>query len=110
MTVRTVTEPVAAALGRNRRVFDALALLIPFDLVAEGKVRIGEPGDGGYVLVDRLRPRQPVMSFGVGPSTSFETALAERGHEILLFDHTNEALPASHERFTWYREGLAAAA
>lgn len=107
MAIRVVTEPLSAALNRNRMVFEALSLLTPFDLPGERKVRIGEPGDGGYVLVDRMRPSQPVMSFGVGPSTSFETGMAERGHDILMFDHTIEALPAAHPRFTWFREGVA---
>jgi hypothetical protein len=107
MATRVVTEPLSAALSRNRMVFDALSLLMPFDLPGEGKVRIGEPGDGGYVLVDRLRPSQPVISFGIGPSTNFEMDMAERGHDILLFDHTIDALPATHPRFTWFREGVA---
>jgi hypothetical protein len=85
-----------------------LSLLTPFDLPGQCKVRVGEPGDGGYVLVDRLRPNQPVMSFGVGPSTSFEMGMAERGHDVLMFDHTIDGLPGRHPRFTWFREGVAA--
>ena len=107
MAVRVVTEPVSAALARGRMVFEALSLLTPFDLPGERKLRIGEPGDGSYVLIDRLDPSQPIMSFGIGPSTSFETGIAERGHEVLLFDHTIDALPGDHPRFTWFREGVA---
>ena len=110
MAFRPVTEPLEAGIARQRAVCDALSLLTPHDLPAERKVRIGGAGDGGYVLVDRLRPAQPVMSFGVGPSVAFDRDLAERGHPVLLFDHTIEALPGEHADFTWYREGVAGAA
>jgi hypothetical protein len=36
--------------------------------------------------------------------------MAERGHPVLLFDHTIAALPGEHERFTWYAEGVAGTA
>jgi hypothetical protein len=107
MTFRPVDEPLEAGIARQRGVFEALSLLMPHDLPAERKIRIGGPGDGGYVLVDRLRPAQAVMSFGVGTTVSFDHDLAQRGHQVLLFDHTIDALPSEHERFTWYREGVA---
>jgi hypothetical protein len=63
-------------------------------------------GDGGYVLLDRLDPAQVVMSFGIGPSVTFDLEMAERGHTILMFDHTIDTLPGDHASFTWYREGV----
>jgi hypothetical protein len=106
MTLRAVVEPVLVGRKRRRLVFDALSLLRPFDLPGERKVHIGTPGDGSYVMVDRLRPSQPVMSFGVGPSVEFEMEMAERGHAVFTFDHTIDSLPAEHPRFTWFREGI----
>ena len=91
----------------SRLVLDALRLLVPRDVPGVGKRRVGGPGDGGYVLLDRLRPAQVVLSFGVGPSVSFDRELAEDGHLVLLFDHTITALPATHPRFTWFCEGVA---
>jgi len=108
MALRTITEPAAVGIARQRMVFETLALLIPYDLPGERKARIGEPGDGSYVIIDRQRPSQPVMSFGVGPSINFELGMAERGHDVLMFDHTVEATPGTHPRATWYREGIAA--
>jgi hypothetical protein len=110
MAERVVTERVEVALKRQRSVCDTLRLLTPFDLPRERKRRFGTPGDGSYVLVDRLRADQPILSFGVGPSVNLELELAERGHEVLLFDHTVDALPSEHPRFTWYREGVGAPA
>ncbi len=107
MALRPVLEPASVATGRQRMIFETLRHLVLFDLPKERKLRLGRPGDGSYVLVDRLRPAQPVMSFGIGPSASFELDVAERGHHVLLFDHTIDELPERHPHFTWYREGIA---
>jgi hypothetical protein len=107
MALRPVLEQAAVGVARQKRVFEALRLLLPFDLPHERKIRIGRPGDGSYVVVDRLRATQPVMSFGIGPSLNFETAMAERGHDVIMFDHTVAKLPEAHPRFTWIREGVA---
>src|SRR5258708_12714549 len=109
MAIRTVTEPASVGAQRQRMVFEALSLLIPYDLPGERKIRIGEPGDGSYVIVDRQRSSQPVMSFGVGPSINFEIGMAERGHDVFMFDHTIAAPPAAHPRAFWFCEGVASA-
>jgi hypothetical protein len=109
MALRPVYEPASVGIERQRMVFDALSLLVPFDLPVERKVRMGKPGDGSYVIVDRLRTSQPVMSFGIGPSVNFEMGMAERGHDVVMFDHTIDKLPATHPRFAWFREGVASA-
>ena len=89
-------------------VIDALRLLTPHDVAGIDKIRIGGPGDGGYVLLDCIQPGVPVMSFGIGPSVAFDQDMAERGHPVLMFDHTIDALPATHPSFTWHRAGVAA--
>ena len=95
MAIRRVTEPAVVGVQRQRMVFETLSLLTPYDLPHERKVRIGgEPGDGSYVIVDRLHKSQPVMSFGVGPSINFEIGMAERGHDVFTFDHTIAEPPA----------------
>ncbi len=86
--------------------FDTLRLLTPRDVPGCAKIRIGGPGDGGYVLLDRLAPHQIVMSFGVGPTVTFDAELAARGHTILLFDHTVDGLPQHHPKMHWHRQGL----
>jgi hypothetical protein len=91
----------------SRLVYEALRLLAPRDVVGVGKRRVGGVGDGGYVLLDRLAPEQVVMSFGIGPSVTFDFELAEDGHRILMFDHTIDALPGEHPHFSWFREGVA---
>lgn len=91
-------------------VFDALALLTPYEMKTLSRVRIGNPdGDGGYVLADRFRPGQKVYSYGVFDEVSFDLDLAERGLEVFLYDHTIARLVADHPNFTFIREGVAGA-
>lgn len=92
----------------RQKVVEALRLLAPQDVAGWRKIRIGGPGDGGYVLIDCLHATTSVLSFGVGPSVTFDRDLAERGHKIHLFDHTIDALPDTHPHFTWHRQGLGA--
>lgn len=94
---------------RTYGVLAAVTLLTPWDVVDCGKVRIGRDGDGGYVMLDRLRPEQPVLSYGVGPDISFDLDLAKRGHPVFMFDHTVDGPPTAlppNALFT--REGVAA--
>jgi hypothetical protein len=59
MAILRVTEPAEVGVQRQRMVFEALSLLTPYDLPNERKVRIGEPCDGSYVIVDRLGANGP---------------------------------------------------
>lgn len=92
-------------------VLATLSLLTPWDVAGCGKRRIGGEGDGGYVLLDRLRPEQAVLSYGVGPDCSFDTDLAQRGHHVLMFDHTVKNPPGGTPRGCIFTpEGVAASA
>lgn len=92
-------------------VLGTLSLLTPWDVIGGGKLRIGGESDGGYVLLDRLRPEQPVLSYGVGLDSSFDFDLARRGHRVFMFDHTVKGprgrLPKG---CVFIREGVAAKA
>ena len=98
------------ALQTSDQVYNILRLLIPSDVVGFGKRRIGGGDDGAYVMVDCITASQPILSIGVGPDVSFDLALAEQGHSIVMFDHTVKSLPVEHPNFTWHRLGVAATA
>jgi FkbM family methyltransferase len=85
--------------------FDVLRLLAPFD-INKAKVRIGNRGDGGYILVDDLSSDQVVLSFGIGNEASFDLAMAERGHKTYMFDHTIDVPPAQHKNLEFVRNGI----
>ena len=92
-------------------VLGTLSLLTPWEVIGCGKLRVGGDSDGGYVLLDRVRSEQPVLSYGVGLDSSFDFDLARRGHRVFMFDHTVDGpcggLPKG---CVFIREGVAAKA
>jgi hypothetical protein len=95
--------------SRTYGVLATMSLLTPWDVTGCGKLRVGGEGDGGYVLLDRLRPEQTVLSYGVGPDCSFDLDLAQRGHRVLMFDHTVKGPPGvMPQGCVFTREGVAA--
>ena len=87
-------------------VVDALSLLTPFD-IDRPKIRIGPNSDGGYILVDELSAAQTVLSYGIGTEYRFDVEMADRGHDVYMFDHTIEAIRAENRKLLFFREGVA---
>ncbi len=96
-------EPPAV---RIRRVYHALSLLQPYDIINGEKTRIGRSGDGGYVLLTQPFLPPVVYSFGVGDEISFEYDLAQRGCKGYLFDHTVNGLPYEHLSLSFTKAGV----
>lgn len=87
--------------------FYALTLLKPYDIDIP-KIRIGPPEDGGYILADMFTPdEQPVLSYGISTEYSFDRAMAERGHQVFMFDHTIPGIKDPHPNMRFFREGVA---
>ena len=87
-------------------VFDALSLLTPYD-IDKPKVRLVPAEDGGYVFADDLAPDQPVMSYGIGKQYEFDRQMAERGHQVFMFDHTIRGIKAPHPNMHFFKQGVA---
>jgi hypothetical protein len=90
---------------KPKDIFKLLSLLEPVD-VDVPKMRVGNNGDGGYVLLDNLIPGQPIYSYGIGTKASFDRQLAELGHPIYMFDHTVRSQPGEHPNYHFHREGV----
>jgi hypothetical protein len=87
--------------------FHALSLLTPYDIDVP-KIRIGPKHDGAYILADCFIPEeQPVMSYGISDQFDFDREMAERGHDVFMFDHTIDGLRDPHSRMKWIKEGVA---
>jgi len=72
------------------------------------KVRLGNEGDGGYVVLEELcNQTGTVSSYGVGDDVGFELAFLERWPTavISLFDPYIEGPPVDHPSFLFYRTG-----
>ena len=76
------------------------------------KVRVGRQQDGGYIVLDEVSRKTDVLfSYGIADDVSFELDFVEKYpncQRVLLFDHTIDALPATHEKFTFVKDGVAA--
>jgi FkbM family methyltransferase len=87
-------------------VVEALSLLTPFD-IDRPKIRIGPNTDGGYILLNDMSSNQTIISYGIGTEYRFEIEMAERGHDVYMFDNTIEAIQAENKKLHFFREGVA---
>jgi hypothetical protein len=87
-------------------VVEALALLTPFD-IDKPKIRLGPPADGGYVFVEDISPDQAIVSYGISTEYSFDAEMADKGHDVYMFDHTIPGIDATSKRMHFFREGVA---
>jgi hypothetical protein len=73
------------------------------------KVRLGNKGDGGYVVLDEVcKNSSRLYSYGVGNDISFEEDFYHRysGNKIRLFDHTVDGINTNNKDFHFVQEGL----
>lgn len=70
-------------------------------------LRVGGPGDGGYLVGDCLAPDGgTVLSFGVGNEVRADRALARRGYRVFLFDPFVEKPPRMSRGMVFSPTGL----
>ncbi len=61
------------------------------DIVDLSYERVGPDTDGGYVMVKGLKLKDTekiAYSFGIGAEPGWDLAMAERGYEVYMYDHT----------------------
>ena len=64
-----------------------------------GLIRLGGPGDGGYLVPDDLAGVRSCFSPGVSTVADFEEALARRGVRSFMADHSVEGPPKRNPLF-----------
>ncbi|MBN8929635.1 MAG: hypothetical protein BGO51_02740 [Rhodospirillales bacterium 69-11] len=89
------------------RVRRVLAQLRPFRLDDPGKIRLGRPHDGGYVMVDDIASNDCAISLGIDGDVSWDLEIAQRGLTVHQFDHTVEAPPTAHPNFVFQKRRVA---
>lgn len=67
-------------------------------------IRVGAPGDGGYLVPDVLDGIAACFSPGVGDCSDFELACAERGMSVFLADATVDGPAVEHPEFRFVRK------
>lgn len=77
------------------------------DVLNKKRVLIGEQYlDGSYVLLDDFTNIKIAYSFGISTNIQFDKALADKGIDIYMYDHTINSLPYENGRFHWKKIGL----
>src|SRR5207249_757541 len=84
-----------------------LRMLAPYETDKE-LVRIGGPGDGGYLVPDDLRGIEYCFSPGVAKTAQFESELALRGVRSFLADHSVDGPPVQSQMFHFTKKYLGA--
>ena len=88
----------------DARAAEAAQLLRPFATDAP-LLRVGDAGDGGYVMVEAF-DAAGAISVGIGGNVSWDLDVARRGLTIAMFDPTIAAAPATVPGGTFHRVGL----
>ena len=81
-------------------------LLCPKEVIGKKKILLGEPYNASYVLLDDLFGIKIAYSFGIGNYISFDKALADKGIDIYMYDHTIQKLPYENPKFHWKKIGV----
>ena len=90
-------EDTPDPVEQHRQMRVVLRLLRPQRAKGFAKVRLGQPGDGGYVCVDDFRGLDIALSLGINDDVSWDRDAAERGLTIHQFDHTvDDPAPDDH--------------
>jgi hypothetical protein len=98
-------ERVSPFLLHNRLKMLAKELVL-YDASSIGYIRLGDSGDGGYVMAECIRDDFGILSLGVGENVSFDAAISAMAHSIHLYDHTVDGLPSVVPNSTFFREGI----
>ena len=73
--------------------------LCPKEVVGKKRVLFGTKKDGCYVLLDDLENIKIAYSIGIDGIIQFDQALADKGIDVYMYDHTIEKLPYENEKF-----------
>ena len=78
-------------------------MMRPHKVDGRNKLRVGRLFDGGYVMLDHFSGVKAAYSLGINDDVSWDMDMARRGIPVFQYDHTIEALPATHPLFHWER-------
>ena len=77
-------------------------------IVGKNFVRLGNPYDGGYIMVDNFNISGGgiAYSFGIANDVSWDWDMVQRGYDVFMYDPTIDALPFNHEKVHFFKEGI----
>lgn len=69
-------------------------------------IRVGKNNDGGYVMVDDLKPTDYVLSMGIANDVSFEQGLQDKVLKIDMYDMSIRHLPGLVTNGSFFKEKI----
>jgi hypothetical protein len=81
-----------------------MSYLTPRRPIGIEKIRLGDAGDGGYVMLDDFADVTGAFSFGIDTNCSWDVQIADRGIDVYQYDHSVEGPPTAHPRFHFTRK------
>lgn len=81
------------------------------DLVNGSLERVGDDGDGGYVMAYkkegwRYSREKIAYSLGICTDVTWDKHIAMGGYQVYQYDHTIKRLPDNHPNFHWKKIGI----
>ncbi len=95
---------------QQNKILDLLRPLAPVKSEKYKKIRVGSPGDGGYVQLDDFKNISHAFSFGISDNDSWDLEVAKRGIPVEQFDHSIDCAPSSHPLLNFHKKMIATAA
>ena len=63
-------------------------LISPKEVLDKNRILMGSKTDGAYVMIDDLNNVKNAYSFGIKNNVIFDKALADKGIDVYMYDHT----------------------
>lgn len=80
--------------------------IYPKKVIGKNRILLGKKSDGCYVLLDDFENIKIAYSFGISYMIQFDDALAYRGIDVYMYDHTINSLPYNNSKFHWSKIGI----
>ena len=81
-------------------------LICPKAVLGKKRIIVGKWSDGCYILLDDFKNIRVAYSFGISINIQFDKALADKGIDVFMYDHTIDSLPYENPKFHWKKIGL----
>jgi hypothetical protein len=89
-------------------ILNLMAYFKPKRVSGFNKIRLGQDGDGGYVLLDDFATVSGALSLGISDDCSWDLEIAARGINVHQYDHSVDGPPTGHPRFWFFKKMISA--
>ena len=80
--------------------------LCPKEVKGKTRIMLGNKKDGSYVMLNDFDNIKIAYSIGIYNLVQFDQALADKGIDVYMYDHTINRLPYENDKFHWKKIGL----